>query len=74
MRILLHARRTIRNSDERQHFHAAIEGFLLGKLLVLQVHLHQLKTDREDRVQRCHRLLKNHADFVAAHASYAVVV
>ena len=35
-------------------------------VLVLQVHLHQLHADREDRVERRHRLLEDHADLAAA--------
>ena len=47
----------------------AIESFLLRDFVVLQDHLHDLHADREHGIQRRHRLLEDHADFVSANLS-----
>ena len=43
-----------------------LAGLGLGHLLVQQDRLHHLIADGEDRVERRHRLLKDHADLFAA--------
>ena len=66
VRIIVHARRRIGNADQFQHLDGALERFLLRYALVRQDGLHHLHADGEDRIQRGHRLLKDHADLFAA--------
>ena len=55
------------NADQFQHLDGALERFLSRHALVRQHRLRHLHADGEDRIQRGHRLLKDHADLFAAH-------
>src|SRR5581483_8746996 len=70
----MHALGGIGNADLSEHLHAAIERLLARDLLVLEVHLHQLHADAEDRIERGHRLLENHADVVATDLADGLVI
>ena len=60
-----------RNSDDFQHFLGAL--FAIGVAVAMQAnHLSDLIADRLHRVERRHRILKNHRDDVAANFTHFV--
>ena len=66
MRVLVHAFRGVGDADERQHLDGARARGLAGQVLMDDRGLCDLIADREDGVERRHRLLKHHGDLVAA--------
>ena len=70
MRILLDP--LFRRGDAHlfQHLDALLHRVVLGDFLVGLQHLHHLRADCIDRVERRHRLLEDHRDLVAAHVPH----
>jgi serine kinase of HPr protein (carbohydrate metabolism regulator) len=67
VRVLLEAALGIGNADQAQEFDGtALRRGRVGAAMLLD-RLGDLAADRQDRVQRGHRLLENHADLAAAH-------
>ena len=66
MRILLEPARAVGDADQLQQFERARARLLVGHLQVDQQRLHHLLADRQDRVERGHRLLEDHRDVAAA--------
>jgi hypothetical protein len=61
---------TIADANERQQLGGAGAGGGLPKLCVQPQWLSDLAADREDRVQRGHRVLEDHRDLVAANVAH----
>ncbi len=66
MRILRQAPFGVRDADVVEYGDGAFPRLVLRDGFVLAYDFHDLHADREHRVQRCHGLLKNHADLAAA--------
>src|SRR5262249_49991828 len=66
VRVFLHAPLGIRNVHDLQHLDGLVPGVAAAQPLVQPDRLGDLLADREDRVQRGHRLLEDHRDLFAA--------
>ena len=66
VRILLHAALRVRNFNQTQLFKHDFARFRFGNAFVDAQRLDQLIADGEKRVERGHRVLKDHADLIAA--------
>ena len=69
VRIIIHPAAGVWNIDQFQKLDGAFARLMPVDLLVDAQHLDDLFADRQDRVQRGHRLLKDHADIPAANAA-----
>ncbi len=65
VRVVAHTLARIGDAYHVERRHGDLERLLLRLPLVPEDHLHHLVADFEDRVQRGHRLLEDHADLVA---------
>ena len=65
-RILVYALFGFRNADLAEQRNAARPRLAGRQAHVQAQHFAQLKADAEDRIERTHRLLENHRDFLAA--------
>ncbi len=70
MRVLLQPALGFGDADAFQKLQSAGGGLRLRQVLVQHEAVGQLALDGEDRVQRGHRLLKDHPDLVAAHFAH----
>ena len=61
------------DADHVQHGHRLAPGLAAAERAVLAQRLDQLVADPIDRVERGHRLLKDHAEAVAAHVPHLLV-
>ena len=66
VRVLLDAAFGLGNVDEPQHRHRLLQRLGAAEALVQAQYLADLAPDRHHRVERGHRLLEDHRDFVAA--------
>src|SRR5262245_41324946 len=66
MRILLHPALGVGNVHHAEHLHGLVHGVAASEALVEPDGLGDLLTDREDRIERRHRLLEDHRDLLAA--------
>ena len=73
MRILFEPARAVRDADELEQFERARRRLLVGHLQMDEQRLHHLLADRQDRVERGHRLLEDHRDVAAAHLAHLLV-
>ncbi|MNZ75470.1 hypothetical protein D3C78_939480 [compost metagenome] len=70
MRIFVKTTGGVGNADLLQKPHRLRPRLLLRKPLVADEDFGNLTADGEDRIERGHRLLKDHRDIVAAHATH----
>ena len=70
MRVLRDAALRLRDVDEAQHLDRPAQRRLVVEPLVQGQGLGDLPADRQHRVQRRHRLLKDHRNVVAAHVAH----
>ena len=73
MRVLLQPARRIGDADQPEQFDGALLGCSAIGPAMLFESFGDLPADRQDRVQRGHRLLKDHADIAAAHLADLLV-
>ena len=66
VRVLPDASLCIRNPHFLQQFHRACTGITARHSEIFLDAFHDLRTDGPNRVERCHRLLKNHGDVAPA--------
>src|SRR5262249_6508535 len=71
-RIGLEPRLWLRDAYFREQLDGAAAQRAAGEPEMLAQHLADLEADREDRVERRHRLLEDHADLLAAHALHLI--
>ena len=74
MRILVRALRRRRDADDLEHLDGALPRLLLRAAVVNPHDLGDLIADREHRIQRRHRLLKDHRDARAANPAHRLFV
>jgi len=70
VRILPDAPRRLGDPDEIEHLDRARERFLAPEAAVQRKGLGDLAADRQNGIERGHRLLENHRDLVAAHLAH----
>ena len=73
MRILLEPALAVGDADEPQQLERPRARLALAHLQVDEQRLHDLLADRQDRIERGHRLLEDHRDVAAAHLAHVVV-
>ena len=69
MRVGVDAPRSVRNADPPQRVHGTVPCRLRRQALVRSQHQPHLVGDGQDRIERRHRVLKDHRDLAAAHAA-----
>ena len=70
MRILLEPALAVGDADQPQQLERARARLRLAHLEVDEQRLHDLLPDRQDRIERGHRLLEDHRDVAAAHLAH----
>ena len=73
MRILLEPALAVGDADEPQELERALARLRLAHLEMDEQRLHDLLSDRQDRIERGHRLLEDHGDVASAHRAHLVV-
>ncbi|MPM08771.1 hypothetical protein SDC9_55087 [bioreactor metagenome] len=74
VRILREAALGLGDTDLPQKLERARAGLCGGQAAVLTQTIGQLMSDREDRIERGHRLLKDHSDLIAAKGTHRGVI
>ena len=70
MRIFAGPLRRFGDLDQPQHLHGLLVGGVLREILMQPQRLGDLVADRQHRIERGHRLLKDHRDLVAANVPH----
>ena len=70
MRILLEPALAVGDADQPQQLERARARLRLAHLEMDDQRLHDLQPDRQDRIERGHRLLEDHGDVAAAHLAH----
>ena len=70
MRIFVRALFGFRDARQSQHFHRLVPGLLAIDSLMQRNRFGDLVADCEYRIERGHRLLKDHSDILAAHGAH----
>ena len=73
MRILFEAPRRIGDADKAEQFDGAGAGLALAHAEMDAQRLGDLQSDRQDRIERGHRLLEDHRDVAAANLAHLFV-
>ena len=73
MRILLEPALAVGDADQPQQLERALARLRLAHLEMDEQRLHDLLPDRQDRIERGHRLLEDHGDVAPAHRAHVVV-
>ena len=74
MRILVEPAHRVGDADQLHQFDGARRRFLVGHAEMDLQRFLDLQADREDRIQRGHRLLKDHRDVATANLAHLLVV
>ncbi len=74
MRVLARPLLALRDLDHAQHLDRPGQGGGARETLMEPQRLADLRADRQDRIERRHRLLEDHRDLVAAHKPHRLVV
>src|SRR5262245_12422602 len=74
MRVIVSAVRGIRNLHALHHLNSSRPGLSSRRAFMQLNCFGDLVTDGVDRIERCHRVLKDHRDFSSAQTPYLLVV
>ena len=73
MRILLEPTLAVGDADQPQQFERPGARLRFAHLEMDEQRLHDLLSDRQDRIERGHRLLEDHGDVAPAHLAHCFV-